>query len=130
VTGDHTQARLQRIEERVASLDDTVSILAAVDDELAKKRIVDTFEMDPSMVIIYRGVQRDLTQARTAGELRTRGLQRANQARVSTARAFLEEQGFLKKTQTGYSVREGWAPFGIERYLRQVLRATDTADLG
>jgi hypothetical protein len=130
VTDDHTQARLQRIEQRVASLDDTVAVLAMVDDAAAKQRIEETFGNDPSMVIVYRGVQRNITQEKTAEELRARHLPRANQAEVSRARALLEDKGFLRKGEPrGYTIRDGWAPFGIERYLRRVLRSGGIADL-
>lgn len=130
MTEDHTQARLQRIEQRVASLDDTVSILAMVDDVAAKQRIEEIFGGDPSMVIVYRGVQKNLTQEQTADILRTKGLNRSNQAEVSRARALLEEKGFIKKREPrGYVARDGWTPFGIERYLRKVLRDAGVTDL-
>lgn len=120
---DHTQERLQRIEERVASLDDTVSILAGVDDALAKQRMAEVFGDDPSMVIIYRGVERKLSQTQIAAELRKRGLTRADQARVSTACAFMLDKRFLKKKEPkGYAVRDGWETFGLDKYLKQVLR--------
>jgi hypothetical protein len=123
VSVDHTQARLQRIEERVANLDDTVAILAMVDDAPAKRRIAETFTDDPSMVIIYRGVHKKLSQSQIAEELRRRGLSRADQGDVSRACSILEEKGFLtKKGPKGYSIREGWDAFGIEKALRQVLR--------
>jgi hypothetical protein len=121
---DHTQERLQRIEERVASLDNTVSILAAVDDAMAKARIEEVFGDDPSMVIIYRGVEKSLSQTQIAAELRKRGLKGADQARVSTACAFMLDKRFLKKKEPkGYAVREGWEPFGLDKYLKQVLRS-------
>lgn len=130
MTDDHTQARLQRIEQRVASLDDTVSILAMVDDAAAKGRIEETFGGDPSMVIIFRGVQKNLTQEQTAQELRTRKLTRADQGDVSRARSLLQERGFIKpKAPRGHVAREGWAPFGIEKFLRKVLRDAGVTDL-
>jgi hypothetical protein len=120
---DHTQERLQRIEERVASLDNTVSILAAVDDAMAKARIVEVFGDDPSMVIIYRGVEKKLSQTQIAAELRKRGLTRADQGDVSRACAFMLDKRFLKKKKPkGYAVREGWEPFGLDKYLKQVLK--------
>jgi hypothetical protein len=130
VTDNMTNARLQRIEQRVASLDDTVSILAMVDDDLAKERIESTFGGDPSLVLVYRGVQKKLTQEQTADALRERGLARSNQAEVSRARARLRELGFLKdKEPRSYAARDGWTPFGIERYLRKVLRDANVSDL-
>lgn len=120
----NTQARLQRIEARVASLDDTVSILATVDDALAKQRIDEVFGDDPSMVVLYRGVQLGLSQERIAGELRRRGLQRADQGDVSRACAFLMDKRFLKKREPkGYTVRDGWEAFGLDKFLKQVLKA-------
>lgn len=59
---DHTQARLQRIEDHLRSLDDRVSVLSAVDSGAAKERIAETFGSDPRTVVIYRGVQAGLTQ--------------------------------------------------------------------
>jgi len=130
VTSDHTQARLQRIEERVASLDDTVGILATVDDAVAKQRIAETFANDPSMVVIYCGVQKKLSQGQIAAELRARGLARADQGDVSRACAILEERRFLKKTEPkGYTSRGGWDAFGIEKFLKQVLRNNNVEPL-
>lgn len=130
MTDNITNARLQRIEERVASLDDTVSILAMVDDAAARTRIEETFGGDPSMVLVYRGVQRSLTQEQTAQELRARGLPRIQQADVSRARSLLQERGFIKpKEPRGHAAREGWAPFGIERFLRKVLRDAGVTDI-
>jgi len=126
---DHTQARLQRIEDRVANLDDTVAILATVDDTLAKQRISETFGDDPSMVIIYYGVQKKLSQSQIAAELRARGLEPASQPTVSRACGLLEEKGFLKKEPRGYVVRAGWDAFGLTKYLKGVLRAKGVAPL-
>jgi hypothetical protein len=128
---DHTQARLQRIEERVASLDDTVAILATVDDALAKQRIADTFGDDPSMVIIYRGAQKGLSQTKIAAELKARGLQRGDQGDVSRACSFLEEKRFLKRKEPkGFVVRDGWDAFGLDKYLKDVLRSKKVTPLG
>jgi hypothetical protein len=120
---EHIHARLQRIEERVANLDDTVAILARVDDAQAKQRIQETFAADPSMVIIYRGVEKGLSQKQIAAELRTRKLLRADQADVSRACAVLDDKGFVKRGRKGYEVREGWESFGIDRALKQILKA-------
>src|SRR5205823_13898510 len=62
---DVNQARLQRIEDHLRSLDARVSVLSAVDSGEVKKRIAATFS-DPRMVIIYRGVQAGLTQQQIA----------------------------------------------------------------
>jgi hypothetical protein len=130
VTDQHTQARLQRIEERVASLDDTVSILAVMDDGAAQQRMKEMFENDPSMAIIYRGVELQITQTRTAQELKARELPRADQGDVSRARATLADKNFITKTSSGYATRHGWKQFGIEKYLKQVLKRAAVPDLG
>jgi hypothetical protein len=130
VNGDHTQARLQRIEERVASLDDTVSVLAIVDDTAAQERMKEMFEGDPSMAIIYLGVERQITQARSAVELRAQKLPRADQGEVSRARARLADKHFITKTSKGYVIRPGWKQFGIGKYLKQVLKSGGVKDLG
>jgi len=129
VTIDHTQARLQRMEERLASLDRTVAVLAKVDDAPVK-RIAETFADDPSMVIVYRGVQENFSQARIAEALRDRALPRADQARVSRACGSLYDLGFLKKRKpSGYTIEEGWQAFGIEKSLKLILRRAGIADL-
>jgi hypothetical protein len=130
VTDQHTQARLQRIEERVASLDDTVSILAVMDDGVAQQRMTEMFENDPSMAIVYRSVAKGITQDATAQELANRKLTRSNQAEVSRARANLADRNFITKTESGYAVRPGWKQFGIDKYLKQVLKRAGVPDLG
>jgi hypothetical protein len=129
MNGDYTQARLQRIEERVASLDDTVSILAVVDDSAAKNRMAEMFYDDPSMAIIYIGVEKGITQTNTAEALHARKLPRADQGEVSRARAMLADKNFITKTAAGYDVRPGWKQFGIDKYLRQILKRAGIANL-
>ena len=118
MSSDHSQARLQSIEERVANLDDTVAVLAMVDDVAAKERIERVFADDPRMVIVYRGMQRGLTQQETADALRARGLPGAQQADVSRARSVLVDEGFLKREGRDVLVRGGWQPFGLDKALR------------
>jgi hypothetical protein len=130
VTDDYTQARLQRIEDRVASLDDTVSIIAIMDDGAAQARFAEMFDDDASMAIVYRGVAKGMTQEATARELGARGLTRSNQAEVSRARARLADKNFISKTAKGYAVRPGWTQFGIDKYVRKVLKRASVSDLG
>lgn len=129
MSGDHTQARLQRIEEHVRSLSATVSVLAAVDSAAAKKRIEDTFGFKPRMVIIYRGVQAGLTQQQIADVLKARELP-GTQQRVSDALTELEKERFIERTPKGRPAAvPGWEPFGLERVLKKTLRASGVADL-
>jgi GMP synthase PP-ATPase subunit len=130
MASDETQARLQRIEKEVRDLSSTVSVLAAVDSAEAKKRIETTFGSDARMVIIYRGVQRRLTQTQIAQALRARKLPGAQQARVSNAFDELEEMRFIERTRKGPPVAlPGWEKFGLERVLKKTLRASGVADL-
>jgi hypothetical protein len=130
VSGDQTQARLQRIEKEVRNLSATVSVLAAVDSAEAKKRIEDTFGSDARMVIIYRGVQKGLSQQQIAQALRARGLPGAQQARVSNAFDELEEKRFIERSPKGRpTVLPGWEAFGLGRVLKKTLRTNGVADL-
>lgn len=130
MSGDHTQARLQRIEKDVRNLSATVSVLAAVDNAAAKKRIEDTFGSDPRMVIVYRGIQAGLTQRQIADALKERELPGAQQARVSNAFDELEELNFIERTPKGpAAVLPGWEAFGLERVLKKTIRASGVADL-
>lgn len=129
MTDDYTQARLQRIEDRVASLDDTVSIIAAMDGDAAQERFALMFDGDASMAIVYRSVVKGITQEATARELGARGLPRSNQAEVSRALAKLADKNFIAKTPKGYTVRPGWAQFGIDKYVRKVLKSASVSDL-
>jgi hypothetical protein len=129
MAGDHTQARLQRIEKDVRNLSATVSVLAAVDNAAAKKRIENTFGSDARMVIIYRGVQAGLTQQEIADVLKDRGLP-GTQQRVSDALVELEELSFIERPPKGRpNVLPGWEAFGLERVLKKTLRTNRVADL-
>jgi hypothetical protein len=127
---DNTQARLQRMEDHLHSLDKTVSVLAAVDDGNVKKRIQDTFGGDARMVIILRGVQKKMTQRQIAGALRDRGLPSAEQPRVSESLNQLEEKQFVLKVPGGTFIpNEGWGKFGLEKTLKKTLKNKKVDDL-
>jgi hypothetical protein len=130
MSGDHTQARLQRIEKDVRNLSATVSVLAAVDSGAAKKRIQETFGTDPRMVIVYRGVQRGMTQQQIADAAKARGLPAATQPRISEALDVLEEQRFIERAPRGQrNVLPGWEAFGLERVLKRTLKTHNVDDL-
>jgi hypothetical protein len=130
VSNDINQARFQRMEDHLRSLDERVSVLSAVDGDAAKARIADTFGSDARMAIIYRGIQASLTQREIAKELRDRKLPGAQQARVSNAFDELEELGFIKRTTKGKAVPVGgWDDFGLERVLKKTLKTNDVVDL-
>lgn len=130
MAGDHTQARLQRIEKDVRDLSATVSVLAAVDDGAAKQRIQDTFGSDPRMVIIYRGVQVGMTQQEIADALKERGLPAATQPRVSESLDQLEASRFIERAPKGQrNILPGWDKFGLERTLKKTLKAHHVANL-
>src|SRR5438045_880403 len=122
MSGDHTQARLQRIEKDVRQLSATVSVLAAVDSGAAEQRMQDTFASDPRMVVIYRGIEKGLTQQQIATALKERGLAGATQPRVSEALDYLEEQRFIERAPKGQpNVLPGWDAFGLQRVLKKTL---------
>ena len=125
---DHTQARLQRMEERLASLDDAVAVLASIDDAGAKEKIARVFA-DPRMVIVYRGVQRNLNQPQTAAALKARGLPYADQGSVSRARETLIDENFLKRDGPKVVLQEGWKQFGIGKALKKILKEAAIRDL-
>ena len=128
---DVNQARLQRIEDHLRSLDDRVSVLSAVDSAATKQRIADTFSSDTRMVIIYRGVQAGWTQQEIANALKERELPRAQQQRVSDALDELVELGFIGRTKKGrFVVAGGWDAYGLDRVLKKTLRTNRVADLG
>jgi hypothetical protein len=130
MSSDHTQARLQRIEKDVRDLSATVSVLAAVDDGAAKQRIADTFGSDPRTVIIYRGVQRGLTQQEIADLLKERELPLATQPRVSETLDVLEQRRFIERAPKGVrNILPGWDKFGLERTLKKTLKTHRVADL-
>jgi hypothetical protein len=130
MSSDHTQARLQRIEKDVRELAATVSVLAAVDDGHAKERIQETFGSDPRMVIVYRGVQKNLTQQEIADALKERGLPLATQPRVSETLDDLEQRRFIERAPKGpRSILLGWDKFGLERVLKKTLKTNGVPDL-
>src|SRR5690349_10139093 len=130
MSSDHTQARLQRIEQDVRELTATVSVLAAVDDGQAKQRIQNTFGSNARMVIIYRGVQRGMTQQEIADALKERGLPLATQPRVSESLDELEQLRFIERAPKGPpNVVLGWNKFGLERVLKKTLKDNVVADL-
>lgn len=128
MSSNHTQARLQRMEERLASLDDAVAVLASIDDAGAKEKIARVFA-DPRMVIVYRGVQRNLNQPQTAEALKQRGLPYADQGSVSRAREILIDENFLKRDGPKVALQVGWKQFGIEKALKKILKQADVRDL-
>jgi hypothetical protein len=127
---DHTQARLQRIEEDVRSLNARYRVLAAVDDTAVRERIADTFGDDPRMAIIYRGVQRGLTQQEIAAALAERKLPLATQQRVSESLGALVDGGFVTRKPKGpFAPAEGWDDFGLERTIKATLKKHKVRDL-
>ena len=130
MSADHTQARLQRIEDHLRNLQERVSVLSAVDDGPARQRIRETFDEQPRMVIIYRGVQRGLSQRKIAAALKDRGLPGAHQSEVSIAINELLEKQFVKKASGGTFVpRDGWEDFGLEKTLKKALKSRGIDDL-
>lgn len=126
---DHTQARLQRIEDHLNNLDKRVSVLSAVDDSQIRQRLRDIFK-EARTVIIYRGVQRGLTQKKIAAALKERRLPLADQPAVSRTLTDLEEKHFVRKVAGGgYVMRDGWNDFGLEKALKKTLRDADINDL-
>lgn len=107
-----------------------MSVLSAVDGDAARERIAETFGSDARTVIVYRGVQRGLTQKKIADELRARSLPGAQQARVSNTFDELEDLGFIYRTSEGVRVpTEGWQTFGLDKVLRKTLRDGGVDDL-
>lgn len=131
MSGDHLQARIQRIEADVRGLRETVSVLAAVDSAEAKALIEETFG-SPRNVVILRGIQLGMTQAQIARALKERDLKtNAQQQQVSKTIRDLEDLGFVEKTPKGtYVPKAGWDAFGLERTLRKTLRSAGINDLG
>lgn len=129
---EYTQARLQRMEEDLRSLKQQVSVLSVVEDPAVRKKIQDTFGDDPRSVIIYRGVERGMTQVQIAAALRERGLPRAQQPRVSETLDELVDRGFVRKAPKGRYVprdERAYADFGLEKVLRRALRNHGIDDL-
>lgn len=130
MSSDHTQARLQRMEDHLRNLDERVSVLSAVDGDAAKARIANTFGSDARMAIIYRGIQAGLTQREIAKALRDRKLPGAQQARVSNAFDDLDELGFITRPPKGKAIPvQGWESFGLERVLKKTIRDAGVTEL-
>ncbi len=111
-------------------MQERVSVLSAVDDGPARQRIRETFDEQPRMVIIYRGVQRGLSQRKIAAALKDRGLPGAHQSEVSIAINELLEKQFVKKASGGTFVpRDGWEDFGLEKTLKKALKSRGIDDL-
>lgn len=127
---EHLQARLQRIEDHLRNLDQRVSVLSSVEDNTAREKIARVFDGDPRMVIIYRGIQRGMTQQQIAAALEERGLEAAQQQRVSESLTYLQKEAFIRRIRKGgFQVREGWEEFDLERTLRLTLRRSKIDDL-
>jgi hypothetical protein len=126
---DQTQARLQRIEEDVRSLNARYRVLAAVDDTAVRQQIADTFGDDARMAIIYRGVQLGKTQQEIAAALAERNLPLATQPRVSESLGLLVDRGFVTRKRNGpFTAAEGWSDFGLDRTIRKTLRKHNVRD--
>jgi hypothetical protein len=121
---DHSHGHTQRIESHVRDSNNRDSVLAALEKrDIARKRIADTFGSDPSVVIVYLGLQRGMTQPEIAAALKDRGLKGGSQPQVSLAEAKLEEAGFLRQPPKGRRVVQGgWEEFGLNRALGKILR--------
>jgi hypothetical protein len=125
---DHVQADIQRIAKRVQSLDETVAILSRMSG--AKQQITDLFSGNPRLVIIYRGIQKGLTQTAIAKLLRDRNLPGADQGDVSRAYPTLDEAGFIRGgPQKKWVTTGGWEPFGLERILKKTLKDAGVDDV-
>lgn len=129
---DHSYGQRQRMESHLRDVNHRDSVLAALEKtEVAKQRIADTFGSSPTLVIVYVGLQRGMTQPEVAQALRDRGLPGASQPQVSIAEAKLEEAGFLRQPPKGRRVvREGWDEFGLNRALAKILRNQGVPKLG
>jgi hypothetical protein len=110
-------------------LDDRVSVLGVVGDHAEAKRLIAETFGDARMVIIYRGVQRQMTQHQIAQALKERGLPRAQQQRVSDSLTALEDAMFIRRTKKGYQRHEGWDEFGLEKVLKKTLRDRKVDDI-
>lgn len=104
-------------------------MLAAVDRPAVRKQIEAAFS-DARVVIVFRGVQRGLTQQKIADELKSRGFQNATQPFVSQSITQLHDRGFVERApKGGYSAVEGWNAFDLDRILRKTLKANGVDDL-
>jgi hypothetical protein len=118
------------MEAHLRRLDDRVSVLGEVGDAAgARRRIADTFAGDARMVVIYRGVQRQMTQEQIAQALKDRRLPQALQQRVSDSLKELEDAMFIRRTRKGFQVHQGWDEFGLERTLKKTLRDQKVDDI-
>jgi hypothetical protein len=129
---DHSHGHGQRIESHVRDSNNRDSVLAALEKaEIAKKRIAETFGSNTTLVIVYQGLQRGMTQPEVARALKDRGLAGGTQPQVSIAEGKLEEAGFLRQPRKGRRVlREGWEEFGLNRALAKILKDRGIAKLG
>ena len=129
---DHALGHAQRIEKHVRDSNHRDSVLATLEkEELAKKRIADTFDASPTLVIVYQGLKAGLTQPEVAQALKDRNLPGGTQPQVSVAEAKLEEAGFLRPPKKGRRViREGWDEFNIDRALAKILKKAGIEKVG
>jgi hypothetical protein len=128
---DHGLGHAQRIEKHVRDSNHRDSVLATLEkEEIAKRRIADTFGSTPSLVIVYQGLKLGMTQPQVAQALKDRGLPGGTQPQVSVAEGKLEEAGFLRQPKKGRRVvREGWDEFGIDRAIAKILKQAGIAKL-
>lgn len=132
MSADHSHGHTQRIESHLRDVNHRGSVIAALESAAAaKKHIAETFGSSPTLVIVYLGVQRGLTQPQVTDELKGRGLPGASQPQVSRAEAKLEEAGFLRQPPKGRRiVRDGWDEFGLSRALTKILKGHGVPKLG
>jgi hypothetical protein len=132
VSADHSHGHSQRIEAHLRDVNHRGSVLAVLETRAAaKKRIADTFGSNPSLVIVYLGRQKGMTQPEVVRELKGRNLPGGSQPQVSVAEAKLEEAGFLMQPPKGRRVvLEGWEEFGLNRALNKILNDHRVPKLG
>ncbi|MFN2587797.1 MAG: hypothetical protein ABR613_06755 [Actinomycetota bacterium] len=121
------------MEEDLRSLKQQVSVLSVVEDPAVRKKIQDTFSDEPRNVIIYRGIERGMTQTQIAAALKERGLPRAQQPRVSETLDELVDRGFVRRAPKGrYVLRDekAYSDFGLEKVLKRALKKHGVDDLG
>jgi 2-keto-3-deoxy-L-rhamnonate aldolase RhmA len=121
---DHAHGHSQRIELHLRQVNHRGSVLAVLETKAAAQaRIAETFKGQPSLVIVYQGLKKGMTQPEIAQALKDRGLKGASQPRVSNAEATLETAGFLRQPPKGRRViQEGWDEFGLDRTLARILK--------
>lgn len=106
-------------------------MLSAMEAPAIKAKIAEIFS-DPRTVIIYRGIERGLTQKNIAAALQERGLPGALQQRVSDTFDELVEADFVKRApKNSYVIRDKTAldDLGLERTLKKTLRQANIDDL-